>query len=683
MIISSLLFAAIVLTDTQTNMCPITTTAELNDFRSGEKPELRVLDLVAHVTSLGNAEQSGFRTLTVEDETGRAELVYYGDDIGLGEVVRFRGLTRLNRRLLSWDYPTKSAVVGKKSLPAPVTIRIGELDAKRDDLRPIVVEGVVVSDFDDELDARFRIVILRDGPKTVAAYIHRGMLPDSGIGPESKLRLTGVFHRRINSWRLFQQPAIVCEHVEVLTPPPADPFAVPSLRRRDITSGVEGLAALGRRKIHGRALAVWNGNRLMLRIDGDDICFVRLRDGTEPPTTDTAVCVAGEISSDFFSLRIDDAVWKPAEEPADAAAEEHPTDVRPADVFRKSTTGRDNIDLSLLGSLIRISGTLISLPSPGRESRVMIVSSDGQTVPVDVSALPDGSPELVVGSRISVTGRCLLESSGGTSAIDFPRITGFTVIVRSPEDIKVISKPSWWTPTRLIGVIAALLAVILGFAVWVRFLNRLVRRRSFELSRAEIARKSSELRVAERTRIAVELHDSLSQNLTGIALAVNAGAYDLAKKSLKSCRDELRNCLLDLRNDALEASDMDTAIRKSLAPHVRAVKLSVRFSLARNKLSDDDAYTILRIVRELAVNAIRHGQATELHIAGSVEAKRILFSVRDNGSGFDPQNTPGMAEGHFGLEGIRDRIKNRDGEMKIESAPGKGTKVSIWIKSKY
>ena len=109
---------------------------------------------------------------------------------------------------------------------------------------------------------------------------------------------------------------------------------------------------------------------------------------------------------------------------------------------------------------------------------------------------------------------------------------------------------------------------------------------------------------------------------------------------------------------------------------------TIRFSLRRNELTDNTAHAILRIVRELAVNAVRHGGASEIRVAGSVEEHRILFSVRNNGKGFDPLNVPGMDEGHFGLQGIRDRVKQMNGGMKVDSSPATGTKVSIWLKSK-
>jgi signal transduction histidine kinase len=103
--------------------------------------------------------------------------------------------------------------------------------------------------------------------------------------------------------------------------------------------------------------------------------------------------------------------------------------------------------------------------------------------------------------------------------------------------------------------------------------------------------------------------------------------------------------------------------------------------VSRERLSDNTAHGILRIIRELASNAVRHGGATEIRIAGSIEKDRLLFSVSDNGCGFDPENHPGVADGHYGLQGIQDRIDGFEGEMAIKSTVGEGTKATISIKT--
>jgi signal transduction histidine kinase len=57
----------------------------------------------------------------------------------------------------------------------------------------------------------------------------------------------------------------------------------------------------------------------------------------------------------------------------------------------------------------------------------------------------------------------------------------------------------------------------------------------------------------------------------------------------------------------------------------------------------------------------------------------MMFSVRDNGCGFDPASAPGFAEGHYGLAGISERVETFEGDFSLESAPGKGAKATITL----
>ena len=83
---------------------------------------------------------------------------------------------------------------------------------------------------------------------------------------------------------------------------------------------------------------------------------------------------------------------------------------------------------------------------------------------------------------------------------------------------------------------------------------------------------------------------------------------------------------------------------------------------------------------QLASKAVRHGGARKVKVAGSAEAGVLLFSVADDGCGFDVNHAPGVDECHFGLQGIRERVAHFQGKMTIESTPGKGTHVSIKLK---
>jgi len=149
---------------------------------------------------------------------------------------------------------------------------------------------------------------------------------------------------------------------------------------------------------------------------------------------------------------------------------------------------------------------------------------------------------------------------------------------------------------------------------------------------------------------------------------------------LLSCRTELRRCLWDLRENALEEKDFAEAIRKTLAPVVDGSVFSVQFNVPRARLDDTTAHAILCIIRELATNAIHHGKAHRVRICGELQDGLLTFSVSDDGSGFNPDSAAGANEGHFGLEGIHERIKRLNGTFTIISEPGKGCTAHIKLK---
>ena len=239
-------------------------------------------------------------------------------------------------------------------------------------------------------------------------------------------------------------------------------------------------------------------------------------------------------------------------------------------------------------------------------------------------------------------------------------------------------------------LIAGLIAVLGAIFIWNRLLTRKVEKRSRQLLEEQIAHVTSDLKTMERTRLAIELHDSLAQNLTGVALELQTvkelvrdetdaavSHLETADRSLRSCREELRNCLRDLRSEALETDDVNEAIRLTLDPHAGGADVSIRFNVPRDKLTDNTMHALLRIIRELVINAIRHGHATAVRVAGAIENGKLLFSVSDNGCGFDVGNHPGIREGHFGLQGVHDRIRGFEGEMDIRSDAEHGTKVTL------
>jgi signal transduction histidine kinase len=122
---------------------------------------------------------------------------------------------------------------------------------------------------------------------------------------------------------------------------------------------------------------------------------------------------------------------------------------------------------------------------------------------------------------------------------------------------------------------------------------------------------------------------------------------------------------------------MTEAVYRTIRPHLGATSAVVRFNVPRDILSEQTTHTVLRIVRELVVNAIRHGLATHVRIAGTLKDGVIMFSVKDNGSGFCATTANGPSNGHFGLQGIRERLLNYNGSMSVENSPDGGADFRI------
>ena len=313
-----------------------------------------------------------------------------------------------------------------------------------------------------------------------------------------------------------------------------------------------------------------------------------------------------------------------------------------------------------------------------------------ENVSVDLSASSAPHPDLRVGDTVRVTGVAILDIDNCRPSAAFPQARGYVVVPTSADGLAVVARARHPLPPSAWYVLGALLASILGVGIWNRSLRRLAQMRGKDLAREEIARAEADLRTGERMRIAADLHDALSQSLTGVALEVEAAlrtdrrndaarAAHLARAgaTLASCREELRNCLWDLRSAAMDEADMNEAVRRTLLPHIRGIALSVRFNVSRRRLSDFTVHTLLCIIRELAVNAIRHGGATRLQVAGTIRGGRLFVSVRDDGCGFDPATAPGVTESHFGLQGVRERISNLAGVFTLVRMPRGGMRATV------
>ena len=667
----------------------VRTTAELNDCT------LRANCCTSKFNICGTIQRvnvSRNRQLVIEDEAGRS-IVAFPPTLRpkAGDRVRLTGRAGIAPNHEPWSWVKEIDVLGSGSVSPPKDVRLAELDERIHHLCEIRTEGVVVEMFDDEIDPDTHFLLVKDGARILPIAITGGPRLSSAACLDARIAFGGLFVGPSGGWRKYAGPYVLVTDssaIRVIEPPPADPFGSPPLESRLYLSP-EAISQLGKRTVAGIALATWDGDMVMIRDGEGRIVHAQLQKGVSLPTCGASITAAGYPETDMFRVNLGRARFR-----IDGAGDDDDCaeDLEASGLF-EDASGRARINCPCHGKLLRARGIVRTLPAPGGDGRRLLVDCGKFTVPVDCGTCPEATDGLPIGSEIEVTGRCLLETGTWRPSEIFPRIQGFRLLLRTADDVRILALPSWWTPARLLVVIAALLLALVAVYIWNRALNRLALRRGRELFREQVAKIKADFRVGERTRLAVELHDSLSQNLTGVALEVSAASRDtdpssvrahrhlaLAEKTLKSCRDELRNCLWDLRNDTLSEPDLNEAIRHTIASKLGDVRLDIRFRVPRTRLTDNTTHVILRILRELAVNAVRHGQATEIRIVGSIEGDTLVFSVADNGCGFDVDHRPGIAEGHFGLQGIQERVESLEGELSIVSQIGKGTEATVALR---
>ena len=695
-LLASALFLALLQTPKGTSAATnnvVRSAAELNAALREERIGAH-FDITATVTYPCN---SICCTFAVEDASGAAVLredaFFPKCPMKAGDRVRITGSTFKYKESGSVAASDNTArIISHGPPPTPVETSIPELLEGRHVNRLVRLCGTVRDAFVDEIDPLWGYLVLQDAGRTFYATF-ASPSPDvralnALVG--ARIRLTGLYNPYIVGSRRtggLQMLFSGLDAVDIVQPAPKNPFDVPLLgSERELRGAI--VSGMGRRRAVGRVVAVWHGDRMLLRTSDGQTVRVDLQERNPPEFGAIIECV-GIPETDLYRFNLSRAVWRPAAPEAAIQQEAEPEAISASQLLT-DRNGVPAVQVRYHGKPVRVTGIVRSLPAPGHPYDRLGLECDRRIVPIDASACPAAFDGVEIGCIVEVSGVCLIETENWRPNAPFPHVEGVAVVVRTSADVRIVSRPPWWTPKRLMTVIGALLAVLVGIFVWNRSLNRLAERRGAELSEEKLARISSDMKVGERTRLAIELHDSLSQNLTGVSLEIATATklagqdpggtlshLEIAAKSLKSCRDELRNCIWDLRNYALEERDMNDAVRRTLAPFVDGIELAVRFNVPRERLADDTAHVLLRIIRELVLNSIRHGRAKTVRIAGCVDGGRLLFSVSDDGCGFDPGNHPGIRDGHFGLQGIRERINHFGGDMSVESEIGKGAKVSI------
>jgi signal transduction histidine kinase len=214
------------------------------------------------------------------------------------------------------------------------------------------------------------------------------------------------------------------------------------------------------------------------------------------------------------------------------------------------------------------------------------------------------------------------------------------------------------------------------------------------ITNARLYERSHELSVLEeRNRLALELHDVVSQKLFSLILTVEAAQTvadrdpDKARSQLarvkelaREALDELRSLILGLRPTELERDGLAGALRKEIAMLERVHGVPIELSVTGDlDGSAERRQLVLRISLEALHNALRHSSPSRVAVSlAAGDDGTVSVAVTDDGTGFEPAR-PELRARHLGLTSMEERARELGGEFSIRSRPGAGTTVRLEV----
>jgi len=264
--------------------------------------------------------------------------------------------------------------------------------------------------------------------------------------------------------------------------------------------------------------------------------------------------------------------------------------------------------------------------------------------------------------------------------------------------VNLLQIAGWNTSrTLLLGTIPMVIFVVIYVTLYMRQSDAREKALSLatELENAnrqlsEYAAQVEDLTIAnERQRMARELHDTLSQGLAGLILQLEAAdahltanRNDKAQSIIISAMEQARTTLADARHvidDLRQPSldDLDSALRREIDRFTEATGISVNYQTDQTPpLPDSTKETLIRAVAESLSNVAHHANAQNVEVKVEANDQNLSITIQDNGQGFDASAIPA---GHYGILGIKERIRLVNGKFNIQSENGKGTVLKIEI----
>lgn len=626
---------------------------------------------------IGEAEPQG-RGLSIQDETAGIYLegpanqvsgVRRGDEIDVAGVtdpgdfapfVQIRSLRKL----------------GTRPVPKPLPVTYDQLITGGLDAQWVEIQAVVR-----------RCERITSGPYKWRLFVSAGggQLKARLMSPENlealvdaEVRLRGVCYYNFNKSRQVLGAMLAVPRevpVEVIRAAPADPYAMPESPAGSLLQFTSQGNYGHRVRVHGVVTHWQKGEAVWIRSAGRGLCAHTRQEDALKTGDEIDVLgfpAAGEytpvLEDASFRKRMTNLVVSPVRLTNATEALDHDADLV-------------EMEALLLDRRPMMDGWIFGMRGDdGREFTCMLRQSGGQTP----------SPAWQPGSRVRLAGICAVHTGEGGVPTGVREPLSFHVLLRTPDDLRVVQPPPWWTRRRIVWLCAVIAAASLLAVAGVMWQTR----RHLREQERQRARSESEFSaiLAERNRMAREIHDTLAQGLSAISMQLElvkdrlppgaesaARHLEQAHRQARSSLADARNSIWNMRSQVLENGDLASALSNILKQMTEGKKIASTVQVTGSRrLPPVTENNLLRIGQESITNAIKHARAGRIEVLIEFGEKQVRLRVRDDGCGFDPGQPP-KSQGGFGLVGMRERAAQLQGELTVQSASGKGTEVTLTL----
>ena len=658
--------------------------------------------------------RDGLRTVTIEDGTGGVWVEIVAtlsseelDRVVVGTRVMVEG--ELDRggyapRIMA----DQVRVIGEAPLSEPLEVDINRLFVGADNGRRVNVSGIVQGYRADE--AIWSLVVDVAARRMVVRVPKDFLETDPASLVDAEMTFVGVIGAIRNTRGQFLSPILNVarrDDLRVLAPAPSSAFESPAVPLPELALFSPNPSRGRRIRSEGVVTLAYPGRFFYLQ---EGLHGVRVETTSlEPIEPGDLVEVAGFLDMSRHIGGLVEAVYRRR----DHDARPLPVTIQPREVITVNERSRQIGQIARPGNY---HGCLISFTATLMEARPPVGEWCGLTLAdgpfIVMATLPAAEfpriRSLRPGSTLTVTGIADLDiMPDPTLSLGLDPLTQRVgVFIQRADDVAVISAPSWWTPARLGTALAFALGTVMAVLGWNYLLHQRVMQQASSLAEQMRSRYEAEAEfqatLRERGRLAANLHDTVLQTVTGIGYQLKGmkasmrqserrdGSeplqavtdIDIAQRMVDHAVQQLRGTVWAMQTLPLAGQSLATAVealvQKLQAEH--SAEICLRTNGPVRQVPDVVAGNLFLVAQEAVYNALRHADASRVDVELSfAEPGTVTVQVHDDGRGFVPGQQPGAADGHFGIEGMRDRVSRIGGRWAVESQVGAGTTITATV----